>query len=166
MMRGFKTAFGISMMLLIGLLREKYVFNLFNLELPFLIPRSAAALNLSYKVESVLESLVRDPRWASTLVLFLLMEGLTAFTLLAYFQKKYVVIVSLLLSGVLGGLAGLFVLLGIAFNSYEWGYKSAINVMYLLQLPFILLVLFPVFYYIEKRKKAKDTPIASASGAK
>ena len=166
MMRGFKTASGLSMMLLIGLLREKYVVNIFNLELPFLIPRSAGALNFSYKVESVLESLFRDPRWASTLVLFLLMEGLTAFTLFAYFQKKYVVVTSLLLSGVLGGLAGLFVLLGLAFHSYEWGYKSAINIMYLLQLPFILLVLFPVFYYIEKSKKAKESPIPSASEAK
>ena len=165
MMRGLKTAFGLSMMLLIGLLREKYVVNLFNLELPFLIPRSTTALNFSYKVESVMESLVRDPRWASTLVLFLLMEGLTAFTLYAYFQKKYVVVASLLLSGVLGGLAGLFVLLGLAFNSYEWGYKSAINIMYLLQLPFILMVLFPVFYYIEKSKNQKETAISSASGA-
>lgn len=160
-MRGLQTSLGLGMMLLIGLLREKYVVNLFNWELPFLIPRSATALNLSQEVGSVFANLLTDPRWASTFVLFLAMEALTAFTLYAYFRKKYVVGTSLLLSGVLGALAAMSVLLGIAFNSAAWGYKSAINIMYLLQLPFVLLVLFPVFYYIEKSKETKAQRVSS-----
>jgi hypothetical protein len=161
MRRWINTGFGLGMMLLIGFLREKYVLNILNRELPFLIPRSATALNLSDKVESVFANLFLDPRWTSTFFLFLAMEAFTAYTLYAYFRKKYVVVTSLLMSGILGALAALCVLGGILLNSTEAGYKSAINIMYLLQLPFILLVLFPVFYYIENSKK--DSPAISSS---
>ena len=153
-MRWLKIGLGILGMLIIGYIREQYTVNFIYRELPFLVSRGDPDLSrYPLHPEEVAASISSDPRWFGTMFFLLMMEGLTAFVLYAYFNKKYVLKISLLFYTILIALAAFCVFASLIFKDYGIGYETAQNIKNILQMPFILLVLFPVFYFIEKSKE-------------
>lgn len=139
---------------LIGWLRERYILNFFLSEAPFLIDRSAPNLQ-SYpmNMEGLLQQIVRDPRWVTTLLLNSSMMLFSALIVGLWFGKKayfwLVIAAYAFLSMLCGGLVGLSLLL----KSYELGYGVAQQLKNLLQLPFLLILFIPVLTLYEKGSK-------------
>lgn len=139
---------------LIGWLRERYILNFSLSEAPFLIDRSAPNLQ-SYptSIEGLLQQLIHDPRWLTTLLLNGAMMLFSGLIVGLWFGKKtyfwLVIGAYAFLSLICGGLVGVSLLL----KNYELGYGIAQQLKNLLQLPFLLILFIPILTLYEKRIK-------------
>ena len=160
MMRWLKILMGISGMLSLVVIRDKYILNFLNRDLPFLLRRDVSDLSsYSLDFQSTLTSFFADPRWLSTGFFLVAMESLSIFILYAYFRKTYVVKVAFLFYALLVGVAVLCVLTSLVLHNYEVGYKAAQSIKNLLQVPTVLLILFPIFYFIEKTRSKSSQKV-------
>lgn len=140
---------------LIGWLRERYILNFFLSEVPFLIDRSTPNLQ-SYpmNMEGLLQQLVRDPRWLTTLLLNGAMMLFSALIVGLWFGEKLYFWLVMgaygFLSLICGGLVGVSLLQ----ENYELGYGIAQQLKDLLQLPFLLILFIPVLHLYERQNPA------------
>ena len=139
--------------ILTGWLRERYIFNFFLADAPFLIPRANPNLN-SYPLgfNSFFQQLFSDPRWLTTMLLNGIMMICSAVIVWKWFGNKsyfwLVIFIYVLLSVVSGILVGISMLT----EDYEIGYGIAQHIKNLLQLPFLLILLIPLLTLYEKER--------------
>lgn len=148
-MRWLKICLGCFGILGIGFIRDKYSFYFINNFLLFLIKESGLIDN-SLGVSNSLSIIFINARWIASVFVLGMMCGLTAFVLYAYFKKKYVVTVSLLSYVILLSTAIFFWFVSLYFQRFDWLYLPARQIKALLEQPVVLILLFPIFYFIEK----------------
>lgn len=154
-----KTGIGIVSILCLGVIREQNGFLFLNEVFPVMDNMGGTNFtqtpSASQNNWAVLSS---DPRWLPTTFMIISMAGLTAYILYSFFRKSYVVKVSLLFHVAFLSLAGISIALSLGLNTYGFHmYRTVMKIKYLLEQPFILLLLFPVFYFIEKSRGQSST---------
>ena len=141
----------------LGLIRSSYVLNFIEPSLPFLLPRNTAE-QLAYPLSltNLLESLLHDPRWLSTLFYLIYPALGTCFAVHLIFRKKNHIQLTLLFYGI-----GFLLLIGLVFYSillqqYTQGYAIAQYFKKIYQEPYASLLLLGSFYWDMKNRAESE----------
>ena len=160
MIRWVKIFLGVASMFYIGIILDQYNLNFFYNDLPMLIERGGPHPSTYFmEAEELAASLMNDMRWISVGFSLVIMAGLTIFVLYSYFLKLYVVKLVTAFYILLTGVAGICGVSSLLVPNFKQGYLIAQEIKDLLELPFILILLFPLLYFIEKTREASKASI-------
>lgn len=140
----------------LGLIRSSYVLNFIDPSLPFFLPRNTAE-QLAYplSVTHLLDSLIHDPRWLSTLFYLIYPALGTCFAVHLIFHKKNYVQLTLLFYATGFVLLTALVLYSILLKQYTEGYAIAQYFKKIYQEPYASLLLLGSFYW-DTRNRAES----------
>jgi hypothetical protein len=138
----------------LGLMRYDYVLNFIDVSKPFLLPRTIAE-QTTYPMDfgSLMNSLLHDPRWLSTLFYMIYPAIGTCIAIYLIFQKKKYVQLTLLFYSAGMILLLIFISYSILFHEYANGYAMAQYLKKIFQEPYASLLLLGSFYWDQKNKK-------------
>lgn len=130
----------------VGFVKQKFILNFTNSTYSFFLPRQAPNLQAyPSTLSGISERIIQDPRWVSSVVYSFLYILLSTSFIYILFRYKIYIKLTLFIYAVLIVISWFLIMIGNTFQSYKLGYGLSQNIKDLIQSPFVLMVLIPLF---------------------